>query len=245
MKSIYKLLKHKTLSLIEQFLPAQCLICQLASQHQVICQHCLHTLLAPRPCCRYCGLSLPTSADFCGDCIKQQHTFTYLHALSGYQPPYPKLIKQLKYGKKLIIAELLGQLLSLSIKQQLSKQHIQSIDYLLAVPLHKKKLRHRGFNQTLLLTEVIAKQLSIPIIKKTIQRQKETHPQEGLSLNKRKKNLRNAFKLNNPAQLQGKHIAVIDDVVTTGATINSLCQCLLEANVTSITVFCISRTNHI
>ncbi len=114
---------------------------------------------------------------------------------------------------------------------------------MIAVPLHHKKLRQRGFNQAALIAEAVAKQLSIPVLKDAIQRHKETLPQENLSINKRKKNLHGAFHIHDNVHLQNKHIAIIDDVVTTGATINSLCQSLLKAGVASITVFCISRTD--
>lgn len=242
MNAVWPIFKHKFLHLLEQFLPAQCLICQLSSHNQLICVHCRQALLQPRSCCQYCGLSLPTPADFCGDCIKQTHLFSRLHALASYHSPYPKLIKQLKYEKRLIAGELLGQLLALSLAQHFNEQEIKRFDYLLAIPLHHKKLRQRGFNQAQLIANVVSAQLTIPLLPESVQRDKDTQPQEGLSRAKRRANLRAAFSVNKNSLLQGKHIAVLDDVVTTGATINSLCQCLLAENVASITVFCICRT---
>jgi len=166
-----------------------------------------------------------------------------LHALAGYQPPYPMLIKQLKYGKKLIAGELLGQLLADSISAQFSSEELADFDYLIAVPLHYKKLRQRGFNQAQLIADIISRQLKIPLLANSIERCKETQAQEGLSVSKRRKNLRSAFTANKNIPLQGKKIALLDDVVTTGATIESLCRCLLAEQVSSISIFCICRTD--
>jgi ComF family protein len=200
-------------------------------------------MLQPRTCCQYCGLSLLTTQPFCGDCLTHEHLFTQLHALSSYQAPYPKLIKQLKYSHQLIAGELLGQLLALSIASHFSKQQIARINYLIAVPLHPKKLRQRGFNQAQLIAKVVSTHLNITLLTGAIERKKETQAQEGLSIAKRRKNLRAAFAVTKNTHLQGKHIAIVDDVVTTGATINSLCQCLQAQKVASISVFCICRTD--
>lgn len=200
-------------------------------------------MLQPRVCCQHCGLSLTRSQLFCGDCLKQKHHFTKLYALASYHPPYPTLIKQLKYEKQLIAGELLGQLLVKSISSQFNHDEIADFDYLIAVPLHYKKLRQRGFNQAQLIAEIVSKKLNIPLLQGAVERNKETQPQEGLSISKRRKNLRAAFIANKNSMLQGKNIVLLDDVVTTGATINSLCQCLLAEKVSSITVFCICRTD--
>lgn len=224
-------------------LPARCLLCHLPSNDKLICVHCQKSLSQERACCQHCGLSLDISADFCGDCLQQKYLFTKLHALASYQAPYPKLIKQLKYEKKLIVAELLGKQLAKSMTAHFSTRAIDCFDYLIAVPLHNKKLRQRGFNQAQLIAQVVSKQINIPLLTGYVERNKETVPQEGLSIAKRKRNLQGAFTVNNNIKWQGKHIAVIDDVVTTGATINSLCQSLNGENVASITVLCICRTD--
>ena len=238
----FRFLTQQIEKLIAFFLPAQCLLCHLTSNDKLICEHCQKALLQPRTCCLYCGLSLTNSQPFCGDCLNKKHLFTQLHALASYQPPYAKLIKQLKYKKQLTTGELLGQLLSHSILARFSSSELKQFDYIIAVPLHNKKLRQRGFNQAQLIAEVVAKQLNIPLLVDAISRNKATQVQEGLSVSKRKRNLQGAFSVRQNAQWQGKHILVLDDVVTTGATINSLSQCLLTKNVASITVLCICRT---
>ena len=231
--------------LLEGCLPSHCLLCNLPSNQSLICTYCYDATLIERPCCLHCGCGLATTQNFCGECIKHTFEFQQLHAIAGYHPPFPGLIKQLKYDNQLLNADLLGLLLAHSIKQRYSLQERLKVDYLIAVPLHIKKLRQRGFNQAQLLCDVLSKHLSIPSPTfPLVTRARFTNAQEGLTRVQRTKNLNNAFIIENAAaaQLRGKYIVLIDDVVTTGATINSLCQCLLKAGVKRVDVWCISRT---
>jgi len=245
MKINWRLLVNKFQFLVEQTLPARCLLCHLSSNQKLICQYCNDALSIPRPCCLHCGLSLSKTQAFCGDCLKQKHSFTQLHAIANYQTPYPTLIKKFKYTKQLIFGELLADLLLESIQSNISPTQLSTIDYLLPVPLHKKKLYQRGFNQAQLLAEKLAKQLHIPILTKTVSRAKETVAQENLSLTERKKNLSKAFDIsvNKKQNIQGRRIIIIDDVVTTGATVNSLAKALLQAGAKQIDIWCLCRTS--
>ncbi|WP_281167235.1 ComF family protein [Psychromonas ossibalaenae] len=243
MHSILNFTKQKFEQFIEQLLPAQCLLCHLPSNDKLICTYCQNALDTKRPCCHKCGLRLAKAQDFCGDCLQQEHLFTQLHALADYQSPYSSLIKKFKYAKKLIHGELLGELLTSSVSSNVDLQTIAEVDYLLAIPLHRKKHQKRGFNQAEIIAQVASKQLAIPLLN-AVERHKNTSAQEGLSLKKRKHNLNNAFSLKQAQQdkLAGTHIVIIDDVVTTGATVNSLCQILLQAGVRRIDIWCVCRT---
>jgi ComF family protein len=243
-KFIFQSLRQDFKHLLELVLPAQCLLCHLPSNNYIICRHCQEALIQKRPCCLHCGLALPKSQPFCGDCLKQNHLFTQLHALANYQKPYPSIIKKFKYAKQLINGELLAELLIKSLTRNLSFQQISQIDYLLPVPLHKGKHQERGFNQAQLLAQTVASQLHLPVLVDAVKRHKQTNAQEGLSFQKRKNNLKNAFTLaeNQKNKLSGTYIVLIDDVVTTGATVNSLSQVLLAAGVKRIDVWCICRT---
>lgn len=229
----------------EACLPSQCLLCHLPSQQSLICDSCYQATLVERPCCLHCGCGLSNTQPFCGECLKHAFDFNQLHAVASYQKPFPELIKQLKYQHQLIYADLLGLLLASSIKQRYDIQSLKKIDYLIPVPLHIKKLRKRGFNQTQLISNALLKHLSIPMLgDQFIIRNKPTNAQEGLTRIQRSKNLSDAFSLTEVGIkiLQGKNVVLLDDVVTTGATINSLCQCLLSADVKKIDVWCICRT---
>ncbi|MCK5819548.1 MAG: ComF family protein [Psychromonas sp.] len=187
-------------------------------------------------------MSLPKSQVFCGYCLKQPHHFSSIHAIGDYVSPLSSLIKKFKYSKSLLEGELLGILLVRSILFNFSDNKIGAVDYLLPVPLHLDKLRKRGFNQAELIAQVVSKALRIPILYNTAIRNKNTVAQEGLSLYQRKKNLNGAFFIKNNQALKNKHIVIIDDVVTTGATVNSLCKALIEKNVKQLDIWCISRT---
>ena len=245
MQTVAAFIKQKFQQLIAQCLPARCLMCELSSNDKLICKHCQRALLEARTCCQRCGLGLNLSLPFCGDCLKKAHLFEKLHALGSYQPPYSQMVKKLKYTKKLLYGELLGELLTKSIRLNLSAQQISAVDYLLPVPLHTEKLRCRGFNQATIIAKVIAKRLSTPLLLEGVERHISTMPQEGLRLYDRKKNLNGAFSISPSVQQEiiGAYIVIIDDVVTTGATVNSLCHTLLEAGVQRIDIWCISRTS--
>lgn len=239
-----QLMQQKFKKIVELLFPAQCLLCHLPSNDKLICDHCQKEFNQARSCCLHCGLSLHTTQPYCGDCLKHPHHFTQLYALADYQTPFSTLIKQLKYKKNLLAGELLGQLLCQALITHLDYNKIQQIDYLLAVPLHPKKVRQRGFNQTQIITQYLSKQLNIPLLSEGIERSKETRPQEGLSRHKRNSNLKGAFTINTVQQkaLNNSYIVIIDDVVTTGATVNSLSQLLVQAGVKRIDIWCVCRT---
>lgn len=243
--SIFYFLKRKVNHLIELFLPAHCLICTLKSDNKLICLHCQQALIKERTCCQSCALPLSQSQTHCGGCLTNPHLFTKLHAIDDYQAPYTNLIKGFKYSKQLLNGEALAELLALSLLYNFSSAELSKVDYLIPVPLYKKKHRQRGFNQAQLIAQLLAKKFSIPLLNKAVERVKHTNVQEGLSVKKRKRNLHNAFSVNKEEsqKLAGRHIVIIDDVVTTGATVNSLSQVLLEAGVKHIDVWCICRTS--
>lgn len=241
--------------LVEFVLPAHCLLCGLQSmptyqkndkqnENGLICQVCLNSVIKERSSCQHCALPLATSQAFCGDCLKQPHYFSRIHAVGDYQAPFPSLIKKFKYSKNLLEGELLADLLLRSVKFNFSAKEMKKIDYLIAVPLHPDKLHKRGFNQAALITQFLSKRLGIPILENAVIRNKSTIPQEGLSLKERKENLKDAFiiKESQIQKLKGRYIAIIDDVVTTGATANSLCKVLLDNNAREIDIWCICRT---
>nr|WP_274521256.1 ComF family protein [Psychromonas sp. psych-6C06] len=225
-------------------LPAQCLICALPSNSKLICLHCEKKILSKRNYCLHCALPLAKTTEYCGDCLNKDYRFEHVHALGDYTKPLSTLIKQLKYQKQLIAGELLANLLVKSVLSRYTASELAQFDFLLAVPLHNKKLTSRGFNQAQIICDSLHKQLQIPIITHQISRNRLTTPQEGLTIKQRQRNVENAFVSNTRESylLKDKNILVIDDVVTTGATTNSLCKTLLKQQVNSITVWCVSRT---
>lgn len=244
LKKIIHLIHQYVKKGFDACLPSICLLCHLSSKGSLICKYCHNDILLDRVCCLHCGCSLISTQSFCGECLQHHFEFTQLHAVANYQSPFPELIKKLKYDHHLLYADLLGHLLADSILQRYNEMQLEKIDYLIPVPLHIKKHRERGFNQAQLITDALAKCLPVKIPQASLIRDKSTNPQEGLSRHQRLLNLQNAFSLNKEKtlNLEGKYIVLIDDVVTTGATINSLCKILLAEGVKKIDVWCICRT---
>ncbi|MCK6263306.1 ComF family protein [Vibrio sp. ZSDE26] len=168
----------------------------------------------------------------CGECLRRPPLWSRLYCVGDYQPPLSHYIHQFKYQKQFWLAKpLIAQL-----NQNIDKKP-ELITY---VPLHWKRYLHRGFNQSELLATQLSRTLKVPISNTLFTRTKSTPQQNGLNKQLRQQNLRKAFRLNHP--LKQKHIAIIDDVVTTGSTTHHLCKLLLEAGVEKIDIYCICRT---
>ena len=172
-----------------------------------ICAACVQDLpLAPHPSCPQCGLS--TQGDICGKYLKQPPHFDATHALFAYGYPVDALLQHYKYNNALYLSQTFAQLLS-------EKMQDKDIDVIIAMPLHPSRIKERGFNQSLELAKIIAKQHNIRFDSNSCHRIKNTPPQASLPLKSRLKNMQGAFACNQ--SFSGKHIALIDDVMTTGS----------------------------
>ena len=138
----------------------------------------------------------------------------------------------MKYGEKFQLAQILGNKLAgcASIRP----------DYLVAMPLHPERLKQRGFNQALQLARSIGRQLDLPVLPYACQRVRNTSSQSSLPWKDRKSNVRKAFSCT--TEVAGKHVAVVDDVMTTGASLNELALALLNAGATEVSVWVVART---
>lgn len=149
-----------------------------------------------------------------------------------YSFPLDKLVQALKYGERLMLA---GALAS-----RLAQRVATRPDCLLAMPLHPSRLRERGFNQSLELARHIAGNLNIPLLPHACQRVRDTPPQSALTWRERGKNMRKAFAVTQ--DFSGKHVAVVDDVMTSGASLNELALALRRAGVHKVSAWVIART---
>ncbi|MGO2280594.1 MULTISPECIES: ComF family protein [Vibrio] len=248
-------LLHMTLlQKIKQGLPRQCHLCRLTIDQRIHygsdnnnrllnhsfhlwCDHCVSRLRHTTPRCQRCGLPTLASVEQCGQCLSHPPPWDNLYCISDYQAPLKQYIQALKYQKQFWLAADLSGLLSPIIKKPAPE--------LIPVPLHWQRLLKRNFNQS----EELAHQLSAQWQKKGIhcsvnnqvfRRTQATVQQKGLNRKERLHNVRHAFELRqSPTH---KHIALIDDVVTTGSTLLPLCQALRRCKVETIDVYCLSRT---
>ncbi|GIC76064.1 hypothetical protein FMO003_31140 [Moritella sp. F3] len=151
------------------------------------------------------------------------------------------LIKQYKFAQQPQLHLLFSHLLSRRIANQVIQDNYPLPDALIAIPLHKKRQSKRGYNQAQLVVKDLTTQLHIPLIAEgTFIRTKNTKAQAQQTANQRKNNMRDVFQVTQT--INAKHIAIIDDVVTTGETIQAACQTLLAAGIERIDIWCIART---
>jgi ComF family protein len=176
--------------------------------------------ILPQSCPRCATiLPMPLTANLrCGECLKHPPAFDTTYALFSYETPITKLIMELKFHQKLVNAELLGKLMANALTERWYYNKPKP-DVIIPIPLHPIRLQERGFNQALEIARPISKALHIPIDILSCQRIKHTEAQAQLLAENRGQNMKNSFRIN--ATLKGKHIAVVDDVITTGHTENS------------------------
>lgn len=218
---------------IRQALPAQpCLLCGSFSHHGAWCEACdsmLPYLNAPH--CPHCAL--PTlNGDICGRCLKRLPQFDRTLAVFAYAFPLDKLVQALKFGERLMLVDGLADSLVQRVKVR--------PDCIIAMPLHRSRLRERGFNQSQELARHIADSLDIPLLPHACQRVRDTPPQSALKWKERGKNMRNAFTCT--PDLSGKHVAVVDDVMTSGASLNEVALALRNAGAREVSAWVIART---
>jgi len=230
--------------LYQWILPPTCILCGYpAGRSQDLCQHCLAELpILPQSCPRCANtLVMATSAsDFaCGQCLKQPPSFDATYALYTYQSPITKLIMELKFNQQLVNARILGECIANKIKNTWYDNKPLP-DMIIPVPLHAKRLQKRGFNQALEIARPISNLLKLPINSTLCLRIKHTSAQAMLPAEKRSQNMKNAFFIKQ--SLAGYHIAVIDDVITTGHTITELSDTLKKAGARKIDIWCVAKT---
>lgn len=180
----------------------------------------------------------------CGDCLKSPPDFDATFVVSDYAPPIDQLIISLKFSGNLSVARILAEQLSQSVLSQLNASAALP-DLLIPVPLASKRLAERGFNQSLEIAKPFSRALNIPLSRHLICRTRETLAQSLLPLKNRDKNMRRAFSIPIPSdrrKIQHKHIGIIDDVMTSGATLHELSALLKRAGAARVTNFVIARS---
>ena len=214
------------------FLPRDCFLCDATSNNQFLCAACEASL--PKLHAHHCMVcALPTpQGETCGTCLKTPPAFDATHAAFVYDFPLDKLIQSLKYRGRLASAKFLAQALI-----PLTRDAIP--DIIIPVPLASPRLAFRGFNQSIELARPLARHLQMKISRTTVIRSRDTVPQVSLPPKERVKNIRNAFECN--ADLSGKTVWVVDDVMTTGATLGELARVLKMQGAARVENFVVAR----
>ncbi len=222
-------------------MPGCCWLCHLPLHLAVqgMCSHCLRRLPPLPPCCPQCGLPA-FSHQPCGRCLQKPPPWHALVAVTAYQPPLSQLVSQLKFSGVTALSVMLARLILLSWLQARRDRQLQRPDMILTVPLHHHRAWRRGFNQVALLAKPLARWTGSRYVPQAICRQRAGAVQHQLTARARRKNLRGAFRLE--IDVRGRHIALLDDVVTTGSTAAEISRLLLVAGAASIQIWCLCRT---
>lgn len=217
-------------------LPQSCCLCRKrVGFREYLCGDCHKQLPWNHSACRQCALPLEAGSSLCGLCATDPPAFSKCIAPFRYEPPVATFIVQLKFQQQLRYSRVLGHLLAEYIRT-----HSQSLPQcLIPVPLHNQRLRQRGFNQALEIAKPLSKIFNIPLLRNHCVRRKPTLPQSQLSANARRRNIRSAFSIHRPIAFQ--HVAIVDDVMTTGQTVRALSQLLAKHGVKTIEVWCCAR----
>ncbi|POA32117.1 MULTISPECIES: ComF family protein [unclassified Pseudomonas] len=225
-------------SIIEQI----CLLCdELSDTPQPICTSCETELPWLGDHCQTCALPLPVAGLTCGQCLKDPPAFEQVIAPWTYSFPLDSLITRFKHAAKWPYGRLLAELLAQFLQHRFD-EGLKRPDSLVAVPLARKRLRERGYNQAAMLAGWLSDSLKINCDANLLLRIQDTTAQQDLDAKARKQNLLSAFALMPGAHIKGRHLALVDDVLTTGATAQSLARLLIGAGAARVDVYCLART---
>jgi ComF family protein len=220
--------------------PPTCPICCgiLRTDHKMICPECRKKIkYIKEPLCKKCGKSvLLEEQEYCYDCSKRPHIFIQGRALLTYEDHVKKSIYRFKYKNKREYAKVYANEIILQLGTSIANW---KVDGIIPIPLHKSKQRSRGFNQAEILALELSKQLDIPCYSNLIERTRKTLPQKSLNDKQRINNLKNAFKMTgNVVKL--RKVILIDDIYTTGITMDSVAEVLLQSGVEEVYFITIS-----
>ena len=231
-------------ALFQFLLPSQCPCCEkfLEGGQQGFCSNCLSEIhwIEP-PFCSICGIPFiikETENHPCGACVTHKKYFTMARASGAYDGSLQKVIHDWKYNGKTHLTPFFTEWMTEGLTRYWEPG---SFDLLIPVPLHPHRLKERGFNQALLLVKELSRHTGIPYRKTILQKKKPTIPQVILSGVEREKGVRGAFHVIGEEELEGKGVLLIDDVYTTGATVNECSKVLLREGAKRVDVLTLAH----
>jgi ComF family protein len=218
--------------------PGSCLLCAARlPMGKDLCPGCEGSLPRPAATCPVCAGVLGAAADgvACGRCQQRPPAYSRTRAAFAYAAPVNRLIRDLKYHRRLELARVLGSYLAACLKT--SPDPLP--DVIVPVPLHPSRLRGRGYNQSLEIARPLCRALKIPLDARLARRIRPTVPQTELPRKLRGKNVRDAFRADK--DVSGRVVAIVDDVMTSGHTVNALARALKRAGAREVIVWVVAR----
>ena len=220
--------------------PGHCLVCRSPAAVAGIdlCAACRRSLPWQRTACPSCALPLGVPAAACGHCQRRPPPVAATRAAFRYEPPLDRLLPRLKFHGDLAAGRLCAGLMAEAFAAALADA--PRPEALLPLPLHRARLRRRGFDQTLELARPLARALGVPLRDDLLVRVRDTAPQSRLAAPARRRNLRGAFAVRDDRPLPA-HVALVDDVMTTGATLHAAAEALRRAGVARVEAWVCAR----
>ncbi len=216
---------------MQNIFASDCLLCGACSGRENICGDCLSSLpYLPESRCRICAN--PCVGDLCGSCLARKPLFSRTLAIFSYEFPVDALIQSLKYRGNLALASTFANMLVHA------SENFPKPDLFMPVPMHPARLRERGFNQAQEMARIVSRKTGIAMIE--CAKIRDTPSQTSLPWKEREKNVRNSFMLGR--KLDGQHVAIVDDVLTTGSTMNELSKILLEKGAGETSAWVVARS---
>jgi ComF family protein len=230
--------------LFQFFLPSQCACCGtfLEEGQSGLCTECFAlTRLIDPPFCSVCGAPFVSPlgvSHICGGCQVRKKHFTTARAVAYYEGPLQETLHRWKYRGRISLTPFLGRWMAERLRWYWTDPRFE---LLIPVPLHVKRLRNRGFNQALLLTRELSRWTRIPYEKRVLLKRRVTVPQVDLSGAEREREIRGAFTVPDSGPIEDRSVLLVDDVYTTGATVNECAKVLLAAGARRVDVFTLAR----
>ncbi len=221
---------------LRQFWPARCVACIGPATGRDLCAACAAELQRNEPACPSCAQPLLVPAVACGRCLRKRPPFDAAWAPFRYAAPLDLLVQRLKFGADLAAGRVLGELWVDALAQR-ARRADDAV--LLPVPLARTRLAERGYNQALELARPLVRRFGLRLQPQGLRRIRPTDPQSGLDRRARQRNVSGAFAAD--PSLRGLHVIVLDDVMTTGATLAACARALNRVGVEQIEVWALAR----
>jgi ComF family protein len=216
---------------ISALLPQDCLLCAAPGGGGLLCPACLADLpMLASPRCPVCAAPTP-NGNVCGACLKSPPAFDATVAVWRYGFPVDRLIQALKFEHRLAIAGFFAQAMASGLRP--------TADLIIPVPLSDARLKERGFNQAVEIARPLARATAVPLDLAACRRTEATAPQSRLPWKERRRNVRNAFQCG--LDLTGRSVIVVDDVMTTGATLDEVARTLKHHGAAKVTNWVVAR----
>ena len=228
---------HRIGRLYSKHIVTPCLLCGINTEQACLCPNCSAALPRLGQSCQRCALPI-TLGQYCGRCLTNPPIRHRTRSLFRYTSPVNRLIADMKYHSQLQLADYLAHQLALAVQQQCESESKPQL--LIPIPLHPKRLRQRGYNQSVELAKTLSKHLNIPLDNNALIRIKNTLPQTQLPYAKRKQNIKSAFQCRHATLPE--HIVLIDDVLTTGHTADMAAKVCLKQGEKKVELWTIARS---